>query len=183
MFSGRMAIARRSSASGIWARIIRSAQKTGVSNIVSSFVAAGLINNPIIGAIVIRCRALCMTMTDRWCSTTPMPHSRAHGRDGESPTRFQQACVMRDQRDGTGQIVHKWRLIRRSASQPWELYDVQADKLERTNLLKRPASGRLDELTHSLESAYEVWWRKVSAHASEYSRPVIGSPSEPVVCL
>ena len=97
--------------------------------------------------------------------------------------KYKQACVMRDEWDAAGKIVHKWRLIRPSATRPWELYDIQADEWERTNLLAQPANGHVGEIVQSLQAAYEVWWRKVSVRASEYSRPIVGSPVEPVVCL
>lgn len=97
--------------------------------------------------------------------------------------KYKQACVMRDELDANGAVVHKWRLIRTSATQPWELYDIQADILQRTNLLQQAGTEPLQSVVHSLEAAYETWWRKVSMHASEYSRPIVGSPAEPVLCL
>ena len=97
--------------------------------------------------------------------------------------KFKQACVMRDQLDGKGQILHKWRLMRPSASQPWELYDVQADSRQQTNLLHQAQDEPLKGVVQSLQTAYEEWWHKVSARAAEFGRPVLGSANEPVVCL
>jgi len=97
--------------------------------------------------------------------------------------KYKQACVMQDQLAVNGQIIHKWRLIHPSESRPWELYDIQADQFEKTNLLQLSGAGPFDAVVHPLEAAYEVWWRDVSLHASEYSRPIIGSPAELVTCL
>jgi len=91
--------------------------------------------------------------------------------------------VMRDEFEANGRLVHKWRLIRPSASKPWELYDIQADMLERTNLLRQVEEGPIQQINRSLQAAYEVWWREVSAQASDYCRPIAGSPAEPVLCL
>jgi len=68
-------------------------------------------------------------------------------------------------------ILHKWRLIIPSKSDSVELYDLQADLLQTNNLIGQPENG---ELIKALKSAYEVWWREVSAHASEYTRPILG---------
>jgi arylsulfatase A-like enzyme len=97
--------------------------------------------------------------------------------------KYKQACVMQDQLNVNGQIIHKWRLIQSLESQPWELYDILVDQLEQTNLLQSSRAGSFDAIVHPLEAAYEVWWRDVSTHASDYSRPIIGSPAELVSCL
>ena len=97
--------------------------------------------------------------------------------------KYKQACVMQDQRAAGGQVVRKWRLMRPAASQPWELYDVQADARQQTNLMHQAQDGSLKTVAQSLQAAYEDWWRTVSAHAAEFGRPVIGASNEPVVIL
>lgn len=96
--------------------------------------------------------------------------------------KYKQACVMQDECDAGGKIVHKWRLMRPSDSQPWELYDIEFDRHQKNDLLKASAS-QYDNLTRSLEAAYEDGWRQISTHASEYARPVIGSDAQSETCL
>lgn len=97
--------------------------------------------------------------------------------------KYKQACVMQDRREAGGRIVRKWRLMRSSASRAWELYDIQADPRQQTNLLQQSQDESLKTVAQALEAAYEDWWRKVSARAAEFGRPVIGSPNQPAVCL
>jgi len=97
--------------------------------------------------------------------------------------KYKEACVMRDELDASGRIAHKWRLMRKSSTTPWELYDVQADMLQKTNLLTHPTNNHIGEIVQLLQSAYENWWRDISANSAEYARPIAGSPKEPVTCL
>jgi len=97
--------------------------------------------------------------------------------------KYKQACVMKDELDSDGHIVHKWRLTRPDATKPWELYDIQADALQKTNLLAELKNGSIDKITQSLQSSYEAWWRNISVNAADYARPIAGSPEEPVICL
>jgi len=97
--------------------------------------------------------------------------------------KYKQACVMRDELDSAGHIDHKWRLMRPAATQPWELYEIQADMLQKTNLLTQPTNGHVGEIVQSLQVAYEDWWRDISVNAAEYARPIAGSLEEPVICL
>lgn len=97
--------------------------------------------------------------------------------------KYKQACMMRDERGSDGRIVHKWRLIRPDANKPWELYDIQSDVLQKTNLLAEPKNGPIEKIAQSLRSAYEDWWRNISVNAAEYARPIAGSLEEPVTCL
>jgi arylsulfatase A-like enzyme/dienelactone hydrolase len=97
--------------------------------------------------------------------------------------KFRQACVMQDEFDAAGKIAHKWRLNRPAANKPWELYDVQADAQQATNLLAQSPSEPDNKLAQTLETAYENWWPEISAHAAEYSRSILGSSAEPDACL
>lgn len=97
--------------------------------------------------------------------------------------KYKQASVMRDELDAAGQITHKWRAMRGSEDKPWELYDIEADMLQETNLLAQPSNGHIAEIAQSLQAAYEDWWRDVSVNAADYTRPIAGSPEEPVICL
>lgn len=97
--------------------------------------------------------------------------------------KYKEACVMRDELDVTGQIKHKWRLMRISATTPWELYDVQADISQKNDLLAHSSSGHIGEIVQSLQTAYENWWNKISVNAGKYARLIAGSPKEPVTCL
>lgn len=98
----------------------------------------------------------------------------------EDLEKYRQACVMRDGTDAEGRIVHKWRLIRESASDPWRLYDLVGDLKERRDLAARPG---LAEVVTSMRASYEAWWSSVSARAGDYCRAVLGSEAEPEVCL
>jgi len=97
--------------------------------------------------------------------------------------KYKQACVMRDELDAAGHVVHQWRAIRNSASEPWELYDIQSDLLERNNLMLQPANAHPGEILHSLQAAYESWWSQVSKNAGEYGRPIAGAAHDPTICL
>lgn len=97
--------------------------------------------------------------------------------------KYKEACVMQDELDASGRIAHKWRLMRTSSVTPWELYDVQSDMLQKTNLLTNLAIGHIGEIVQPLQSAYENWWRKINAKSAEYVRSVAGSPEAPVTCL
>lgn len=97
--------------------------------------------------------------------------------------KYKQACVMQDESDGDGKIVHKWRLMRPSPKASWELYDIAKDPHQKDDLLKSGAVGSYDKLTGSLKDAYEAWWKQISAHASEYARPIIRTSEEPETCL
>jgi hypothetical protein len=97
--------------------------------------------------------------------------------------KYKEACVMQDELDASGHIAHKWRLMRTSATTPWELYDVQSDMLQKTNLLTHSGNEHIGGIVQSLQSAYENWWRDVSVNSAEYARTVVGSPKAPVACL
>ena len=94
-------------------------------------------------------------------------------------SKYKQAAVMQDETDAHGHILHQWRLIP-TATAACELYDVQNDPLQKTNLSERP---ELAGLVTALKGAYETWWSEVSARALEYSRVVLGTPAQPRVCL
>ncbi|MCG9792353.1 sulfatase-like hydrolase/transferase [Flavobacterium algicola] len=98
--------------------------------------------------------------------------------------KYKEACIMKDELDAAGSIKHKWRLMRTSATAPWELYDIKADLQQKKDLLANTAtSGQYSTIIKLLQNAYEKWWTKVSANASDYARPIIGSPEEPSICL
>ncbi|NBQ57214.1 MAG: hypothetical protein EBU32_02245 [Opitutaceae bacterium] len=94
--------------------------------------------------------------------------------------KYKQACVMRDETNGAGQIVHKWRLIKPSSEKPWELYDILTDVKEARDVSK---SADHAALITELKQGYEKWWKEVSARGSEYVRVVLGSDVEPRICL
>jgi arylsulfatase A-like enzyme len=98
----------------------------------------------------------------------------------ENLIKYKEGCVMREELDGAGKIAHQWRLVIPSAAKPAELYDVQADPREKNNLAAEPGRARLVE---ALKAAYEAWWPTASATAADYTRPVLGTASEPATCL
>ena len=87
---------------------------------------------------------------------------------------------MRDEVDADGKIIHKWRLTRKGAGAPFELYDVLADRKQRKNLA---VGKKLRPVRKQLAADYEAWWKLVSARADEYVRPVLGHPADPEACL
>ncbi|MFO1447798.1 MAG: sulfatase-like hydrolase/transferase [Opitutaceae bacterium] len=91
--------------------------------------------------------------------------------------KYKQAAVMRG---GVDAAPPRWRLVRDSAETSWRLYDVLTDPRQSTDLADQPScAGTVRELA----SAYEAWWTQISAGASLYSRPRLGSVQQPVVCL
>ena len=98
--------------------------------------------------------------------------------------KYKEACIMKDELDATGTIKHKWRLMRTSATSAWELYDIQKDVQQKNDLLaNNSSSGQYKDIVKLLQNAYEKWWTKVSVNASDYARPILGSPEDPAVCL
>jgi len=97
--------------------------------------------------------------------------------------KYKQACVMQDELDSNGEIIHKWRLNRPDKSHPWELYDILTDTLQKSNILLTNNTSSIRKITQKLKNAYEDWWKKVSANASEYTSPIVGSEEEEEVCL
>lgn len=98
----------------------------------------------------------------------------------EELIKYKEGCVMREELDATGKIIHQWRLIIPSASKPAELYDVLADPRETNSLAAAPERTRLVE---ELKAAYEAWWPIASESATDYTRPVLGTSVEPATCL
>jgi len=98
--------------------------------------------------------------------------------------KYKEACVMRDELDAEGRIVHKWRLMRMSAAASWELYDMMTDTLQKNNLLAHSVNDRhIDEVVAALQAAYEKWWDEISVNAENYTCPIAGSSFESVTCL
>jgi hypothetical protein len=87
---------------------------------------------------------------------------------------------MRDEVDEDGDLIHKWRLVRKKAAAKYELYDLLDDRKQKKNLA---ANKRLNPVKKQLAADYEVWWKLVSSRADEYVRPVLGHPAEPEACL
>ena len=53
---------------------------------------------------------------------------------GEQLVKHKQACVMRDETDAVGHIMHKWRLMKPAPQRPWELYDILRDPKRQKDL-------------------------------------------------
>ncbi|MEM9656888.1 MAG: sulfatase-like hydrolase/transferase [Planctomycetota bacterium] len=92
-------------------------------------------------------------------------------------TKWKRACVMRDE-VVDGRIVHKWRLIRASATSPFELYDFLVDRDTDDDL----ADGN-DEKAASLSSAYEAWWNEISPGQEPYPPFVLDEAQEAELTL
>ncbi len=130
--------------------------------------------------------ALHGTSLHAWIVPSPQPSkpaavNRTLAVDNQRLDRLQygrQACVMRDETDASGGILHKWRLV--SNAQDWELYDVQADPSQATNLRNQPVGL---SVAADLRAYYDTWWTLVSARADDYVRPIVGDPREPSTCL
>jgi len=87
---------------------------------------------------------------------------------------------MQDERDATGRIVHKWRMVRAAEAKAWELFDLQTDLREKTNLVTKEPPGRV---LGSLQAAYESWWQRINLRSAEYCRPILGTAAAPATCL
>ena len=98
--------------------------------------------------------------------------------------KYKEACIMKDELDKAGRIVHKWRLMRMSANSEWELYDIQSDMLQEKDLLASgTANAEVKNTVKTLQAAYEKWWKETSVNATKYAGPIAGSPYEAVTCL
>ena len=95
------------------------------------------------------------------------------------PKKYKKLSVKQDQWDGDS-IIHKWRLIRNSSEEPWELYDVLVDEAQKQDLI---ADSAHDELVADLKQEYEAWWQLIEERADERTRIIVGNPAEPVTKL
>ena len=73
-----------------------------------------------------------------------------------------------------GKIAHKWRLTRKSAGDPLELFDFNVDRGTKNDIV-----GAHPEVAKSLEAEYESWWEEFIAPMSdEFSTFVIDEAYE-----
>ncbi len=81
---------------------------------------------------------------------------------GQVPEKFA-ACV----------IWGKWRLV-----QGTELYDVEADRAQKTNLAEQKP-----EVLRAMRDYYETWWKAVEPRLNDFVPQSIGAVQQPVVEL
>jgi hypothetical protein len=91
--------------------------------------------------------------------------------------KWRLACVMKDEMAG-GEIVHKWRLNRGSASSPVELYDFAVDRAEEQNVAEKHP-----DVVAELVAAYEAWWADVSQGKDAFPPFVVNSEKEDELTL
>jgi len=96
----------------------------------------------------------------------------------ENLTKYKEVSVMKDEVNGSGTVIKKWRWQRNAATT--ELYDLVTDPLQTANL---GGQAQYAALMTQLANSYESYWTTVSARAAEYTRIKIGHYAEPVSCL
>ncbi|ALJ04705.1 hypothetical protein APS56_05960 [Pseudalgibacter alginicilyticus] len=93
----------------------------------------------------------------------------------ENVEKFKEVSVKKDIWEG-GNITHKWRLVRKDESSDWELYDVLKDEKQENNVIN---NSMYIAIIEELKEEYEKWWILVKERSDEYTRVVLGNPSEP----
>jgi arylsulfatase A-like enzyme len=93
----------------------------------------------------------------------------------EFPEKYKKLSVKKDIWNGNT-ITHKWRLIRNSADEDWELYDVLVDEKQKIDVIKNPVHKAI---VSELKEEYEKWWLLVVERSDEYTRIILGSDAEP----
>jgi len=91
--------------------------------------------------------------------------------------KWRLACVAKDE-VADGEIKHKWRLIRGSASSRIELYDFKVDRHQDHDL-----AGDNEAVIDELVDVYETWWADVSQGAEAYPPFVINPEKEAELTL
>ena len=92
-------------------------------------------------------------------------------------TKWKRACVMKDE-VVDGEIEHKWRMTRKSAKDPFEVYDFKVDRDTDENI-----ADQHQQLIETLASEYESWWKQISPGSEAYPPFVLNSSKEKELTL
>lgn len=94
----------------------------------------------------------------------------------EDVVKYKAVSVKKDIWKGSS-ITHKWRLVRTNKDSDWELYDVLKDEKQEVNVISDNANTGI---INTLKAEYEAWWALVKERSHEYTRIIVGHPSEPI---
>ena len=91
---------------------------------------------------------------------------------GADLEKWKRASVLKDQTED-GEIIHKWRLLRRTIDDEPELYDFFTDRAQEDNIIEGE-----EQLVSNLEESYNNWWSEISADWKPYTPFVLGVVKE-----
>ena len=91
--------------------------------------------------------------------------------------KWKLACVLQDE-VASGNIVHKWRLLRTDSDSDFELYDFLDDRDTNNNI----ARGNSEQV-NALSTAYDSWWSDISQGWEKHPAFVLNEDHEAELSL